>query len=71
MQTINTKEAVVIHNIELWQNEKKKRLKRKERLEFKNKFNNVGEVIVTVTRPHELGEQHTNFRGPAFKSGKP
>lgn len=45
MQTINTKEAVVIHNVELWQKEKKKRLKRKAGLEFKDKFNNVGDKL--------------------------
>lgn len=42
MQTINTKEAVVIHNVELWQKEKTKRLKRKERT---TKFNNVGDRL--------------------------
>lgn len=45
MQTINTSEAVVLRNVQRWQEEKKRRTKKSERIQFKQHFNNVGDKL--------------------------
>lgn len=48
MQTVSTKEAVVIHNVKRWQDEKKRRNKKTERRQFNTHFNNVGDKLKEV-----------------------